>query len=213
MKNENQKRMDEIYRNTPLEDIPWNRETPPDLLVHLVDTGKVQPCRAIDLGCGAGNYVIYLASKGFDVTGVDFSPTAINLAKKNAKSKGVDCSFIVADVTNDFPGFNQGFDFAYDWGLLHHVFPEYRKTYVKNIYNLLNPKGKYLSLCFSEKDEGFEREGKYSKTDIGSTLYFSSEDELRELFAPSFDIIELYTTRIAGKFETHTFNYVFMSKK
>ncbi|MHC4842182.1 MAG: class I SAM-dependent methyltransferase [Planctomycetota bacterium] len=213
MNKENQKRMDDIYKNMPLEEIPWNRETPPDLLVQLLETGKVQPCRAIDLGCGAGNYAIYLASRDFDVTGIDFSPIAIKIAEENAQARQVKCKFIVADVIKDFPGFHEGFDFAYDWGLLHHILPEHRQKYVKNIYNILNPKGKFLSLCFSEKDKGFEREGKYSKTDIGSTLYFSSENELRELFAPCFDIIELYTIRIEGKFETHTFNYVFMTKK
>jgi len=213
MNKENQKRMDEIYKNMPLEEIPWNRETPPDLLVQLLDTRKVQPCRAIDLGCGAGNYAIYLASKGFDVTGIDFSTTAINLAKQNTKNKDVECSFIVADVITQLSDISERWDFAYDWGLLHHIFPEHREKYVKNIYNILNPKGKYLSLCFSEKDQGFEGEGKYRKTFIGSTLYLSSEDELRELFAPYFEIIEFRTTEIEGKFETHIFNYVFMSKK
>jgi SAM-dependent methyltransferase len=213
MNKENQKRMDDIYQNTPLEDIPWNRETPPELLVQLINMGKIQPCRAVDLGCGAGNYAVYLASKGFDVTGIDFSPTAIKIAKENAKAKGVKCKFIVADVVNQLAVTTDTWDFAYDWGLLHHIFPEHRQKYVKNVYNILNPKGKYLSLCFSEKDKGFEGEEKYRKTSLASVLYLSSEDELRKLFAQHFDIIELRTTEIAGKYETHVFNYVFMSKK
>jgi len=56
--------MDRIYGNTPLEEIPWNIETPPDVLVELVESGKVKPCKTIDLGCGTGNYAIYLASIG-----------------------------------------------------------------------------------------------------------------------------------------------------
>jgi len=48
--------MDSIYKSIPLEEIPWNIETPPDALVELVDSGKVTPCKTIDLGCGAGNY-------------------------------------------------------------------------------------------------------------------------------------------------------------
>ena len=54
--------MDKIYRNMPLEEIPWNIETPPDALVELIESGKVKPCKTIDFGCGAGNYAIYLAS-------------------------------------------------------------------------------------------------------------------------------------------------------
>ena len=213
MNKENQKRMDEVYKNMPLEEIPWNRETPPDLLVDLINTGKLLPCKAIDLGCGAGNYAIYLAEKGFDVTGVDFSSTAIKIAEENAKARRVKCKFITADVVDQLSKISGRWDFAYDWGLLHHILPEHREKYVKNVYGILNPKAKYLSLCFSEKDKGFEGDEKYRKTFIGSTLYFSCEDELRELFAPYFDIIELRTTEITGKFETHVFNYVFMSKK
>jgi len=53
--------MDKTYRKIPLDEIPWNFETPPDVLVELVDSGKVKPCKIIDLGCGAGNSAIYLA--------------------------------------------------------------------------------------------------------------------------------------------------------
>jgi SAM-dependent methyltransferase len=66
-------------------------------LSSLYRGGKVRPCRTIDLGCGAGNYAIYLPGLGFEVTGVDSSPTAIKIAGENAKKQGVRCRFIVAD--------------------------------------------------------------------------------------------------------------------
>ncbi|MHC4913504.1 MAG: class I SAM-dependent methyltransferase [Planctomycetota bacterium] len=212
MTGKKQTRFDDIYKDMSLDDIPWNLETPPDLLVELVDTGKVGPCKAIDLGCGAGNYVIYLAARGFDVTGVDFSPTAIKIAKENAKTRGVECSFLIVDAIDGLNKINQTWDFAYGWGLLHHIFPDQRQKYVENVYRILNPKGKYLSLCFSEKDTGFEGSGKYRKTDVGSVIYFSSEDELRKLFETHFQIIDLRTVQISGKFESHIFNYAFMEK-
>ena len=66
-------------------------------------------------------------------------------------------------------------DFAYDWGMLHHILPEQRHKYIEGVYRILNPKGKYLSVCFSEKDAGFGGSGKYRKTRLGTVLYFSSE--------------------------------------
>ena len=188
-------------------------ETPPELLVELVDSGKVQPCKAIDLGCGAGNYAIYLAGRGFEVTGVDFSPTAIRIAKENAEKKGVKCNFFVADAVDELGKINQTWDFAYDWGLLHHILPEQRQKYVKSVSRILNPKGKFLSLCFSEKDTGFGGSGKYRKTRLGSFLYFSCEDELKQFFEPYFQIIDIRTVEISGKFESHIFNYAFMERK
>jgi len=205
--------MDRIYGNTPLEEIPWNIETPPDVLVELVKSGKVKPCKTIDLGCGTGNYAIYLASIGLEVTGIDVSPTAIKIAKENAKKKGVKCNFLVTDVLGNLDEVNETFDFAYDWELLHHIFPEQRKKYVENVYRILNPKGKYLSVCFSEKDREFGGSGKYRQTQLGTILYFSSEDELRALFEPYFNIKESKTIEIRGKPAPHLANYAFMEKK
>jgi len=205
--------IDKIYRNMRPEEIPWNIETPPKALIKLVEGEKVKPCKTIDLGCGAGNYAIYLASIGFDVTGVDISPAAIEIAKENAKKKRVECDFLVADVLRDLGKIKETFDFAYDWELLHHIFPEKRKKYVENVHGILNPGGKYLSVCFSEKDPQFGRVGKYRETRLGTFLYFSSEEELRDLFDPYFNIEELRTIEISGKFVPHLANYAFLTRK
>ena len=93
--------MDAIYRDLRLDQIPWNLAKPPELLVDLVRTGRVTPCNAVDVGCGAGNYAVWLAEQGFWVTGIDISPMAIELAAKLARERGVDCRFLVGDLTND----------------------------------------------------------------------------------------------------------------
>ncbi|MDD1745207.1 MAG: class I SAM-dependent methyltransferase [Candidatus Methanoperedens sp.] len=205
--------MDRIYKNIPLEEIPWNIATQPDALVELVDSGKVKPCKTIDMGCGAGNYAIYLASRGFDVTGIDISPAAIKIARENAKKKGIKGNFLVADVLGDLDEVRETFDFAYDWELLHHIFPDNRKKYVQNVHKTLNLGGKYLSVCFSEKDPQFGGSGKYRETRLGTLLYFSSADELRELFEPYFNIKELKTIEVTAKFVNHLVNYAFMEMK
>ncbi len=205
--------MDEIYRNVPLEEIPWNIESPPAALVELIKSGKMQPCKAIDLGCGTGNYAIYLASLGFEVTGIDISPSAITIAKEQAKKKGVQCNFLVADVLGGLQEVTEAFHFAYDWELLHHIFPESRTKYVENVCRLLASGGKYFSVCFNEKDAEFGGSGKYRKTRLGTVLYFSSEDELKDLFEPYFRIRELKTIETSGKSARHLANYALMEKR
>ena len=195
--------VDMIYQTQPLDTIPWNSETPPDALVELVQEGIVRPCKTIDLGCGAGNYAVYLAGLGFDVTGVDSSPTAIKIAGEHATKAGVQCRFIVADLLGDLHEVTGTFDFAFDWEFLHHIFPEDRETYIKNVHSILNPEATYFSVCFSEKDPQFGGSGNYRKTRIGTTLYFSSEPEIRELVLPYFVIRELKTIEISGRFGSH----------
>jgi len=193
--------LDEIYRTMSLDKIPWNMETPPAALVELVEGGTVSPCRAADLGCGAGNYVIYLAGKGFDMTGIDISRAAVEIAARRAAEAGVECGFIVADLTEDQES-GRKFEFAYDWELLHHIFPESRDKYMDNVRDMLVPGALYLSVCFSEDDYMAEKE-KYRTTPLGTVLYYSSEKEIEELMAPRFDIMELKTIEVQGKWKPH----------
>ena len=37
--------IDDIYRDVPLEEIPWNVETSPQALVDLVESGRISPCK------------------------------------------------------------------------------------------------------------------------------------------------------------------------
>jgi len=209
----NQIDMDEIYRKLSPEQIPWNVEEPPDALVALLDAGRVRPCRAIEFGCGLGNYTRYLGTRGFEVTGVDISPTAIGFAREQAVKKRLPCTFIAADVLGDLHEVEGMFGFAFDWELLHHLFPEQRTKYVENVYRKLGPGGSYLSLCFSEQDPQFGGTGKYRTTRLGTVLYFSSEAELRDLFEPFFRIEELKTVRVKGKPGDHSAVYAFMHRR
>jgi cyclopropane fatty-acyl-phospholipid synthase-like methyltransferase len=204
--------MEKIYQGMPLETIPWNMEAPPAALTSLTTTIKFRPYKVIEFGCGSGNYVLYLAQQGFDVTGIDISNAAIEIAKKAASEKGVTCKLIVADVLSDMREIQETFDFAYDWELLHHIYPEDREQYVKNVYRLLKHGGRYLSVCFSEKSTQFGGEGKYRKTPINTVLYFSSESEMKSLFDPFFEIEVLNTIDIQGKFASHKAIYALLKK-
>lgn len=194
--------LDKIYRETPPGNIPWNITQRPQMLADMVTQGTISPCKAIDLGCGLGNYSIWLAQQGFAMTGVDVSPTAVKMAVELASESGVKVNFVPADLTTEIK-LTGGFDFAFDWEVLHHIYPDKRALYIKNVHQMLNPGGKYLSVCFSEQDPFFGGSGKYRTTPIGTHLYFSSEEEMRELFGRYFEIIELATKAIPGKNGEH----------
>ncbi len=59
---------------------------------------------AIDLGCGTGDAVIKLAKRGMSVTGVDWSPDALEKAKTRAVESAVQdlvlCKLVVAFVSD-----------------------------------------------------------------------------------------------------------------
>jgi SAM-dependent methyltransferase len=56
------------------------------------------PARALDLACGSGRNALWLAEQGWSVTAVDGSPTAIEILRSRASSRGVTVSMKVADL-------------------------------------------------------------------------------------------------------------------
>jgi 2-polyprenyl-3-methyl-5-hydroxy-6-metoxy-1,4-benzoquinol methylase len=59
---------------------PWDTASPPAELEDLLERGLLKPCRALDIGCGTGGLVVYLAKRGFEVTGIDISIIAVKRA-------------------------------------------------------------------------------------------------------------------------------------
>lgn len=64
----------------------------------------------LDLGCGVGQNSIWMAQRGWTVTGVDIATSAIRLATEAATDVGVEARFLVADLTDWIP--EGGFDFV-----------------------------------------------------------------------------------------------------
>ena len=56
------------------------------------------PGTALDLGCGQGRNALWLASRGFEVTGLDLSPVAIEQAREVAAEQGLDATFETVDL-------------------------------------------------------------------------------------------------------------------
>ena len=96
----------------------WDTGTPRPELVELV-AGR-RPGRALDLGCGTGTNAVYLARQGWEVVGVDFSPLAIETARKRGLASGSSTSFVTGDVTDlARAGVRGPFDLVVDIGCYH----------------------------------------------------------------------------------------------
>jgi SAM-dependent methyltransferase len=64
----------------------------------VAETSELPPGRALDLACGEGRNAVWLAERGWRVTGVDFSAVGIDKARRLADSRGVEVEWVVADV-------------------------------------------------------------------------------------------------------------------
>ncbi len=142
----------------------------------LKEIGKV-----LDVGCGSGRDVIFLAKKGFKVTGIDASPLAKSIAERNAKENKVKALFLnekIQDSTIE----PESFEGVLSYNTLHLFEGNDLEQAVKKIAQLLKPKGLLFLATFSDKEKSSRK---------GRPVQYFKKKELTELFKPFFKIIEL----------------------
>lgn len=67
-------------------DSVWSGDANPQL---VAEAGRLTPGTALDVGCGEGGDVIWLAQQGWQVTGADFSANGLDRAAQHAEAAGV----------------------------------------------------------------------------------------------------------------------------
>jgi len=129
---------------------PWDSGISPPELLEFLDS--LEPGRAIDLGCGTGTNVITLAQRGWQVTGVDFVPRVVRIARRKAAQAGVQVDLRVGDVTH-LKGIHGPFDFALDLGCFHGL-GEGKADYLSQLDRLLAPGGYWFMYGFFAPEPG-----------------------------------------------------------
>lgn len=137
--------------------VTWEPEAPNEVLIDALGTLGVDGGSVIDLGCGEGRDSIYLASRGFAVTGVDVARPALEKARSRAAEAGVRPTFLERDVVDlrDLP--EGAFDLAINMGCLHMIpDADLRARHLSRVRELLRPGGLFLlAHCREHWGEGF----------------------------------------------------------
>jgi len=135
---------------------------------HLINyLNPPQSSKMLDIACGKGRFSIYLSEKGYDVAGMDLSPSNIKAARKY-EDEGL--SFHTHDMREPFR-FNY-FDYAFNFFTSFGYFDneeDHLKT-LKSIYKGLKPGGIFLiDFINSHKaiDELIEKE----QRKVGQTFF------------------------------------------
>ena len=129
--------------------MPWDTGVPAPALVELIGAGRLPLGRALDIGCGTGTNVRYLAGRGYDVVGVDISGAAIERAR-SALGPAVG-SFEVRrlDFLADEPP-SGTFDLVFDRGCFHSFDdPSDQRRFAARVAECLASDGTWVSLLGS----------------------------------------------------------------
>lgn len=145
---------------------PWDIGKPQPVFIEAADQ---IPGTILDVGCGTGENALFFASRGHQVTGIDFLAKPITLAKQKAQQRSLQANFLVMDALalNEIP---QLFDSAIDCGLFHVFSDEDRSKYVHGLASVLKPNGKLFLLCFSDKEPPGQGPRRVSLRELHSTF-------------------------------------------
>lgn len=168
---------------------------PPESVVRFVarnfysapERGRI---RLLDAGCGPGACSWFMAREGFQVSGIDGSPSAIKFAKERLAAEGLEADFRVGDYTS-MPWANELFDGAVDNVSFYANYLADWQRAVDETHRVLKPGGLFFTSSFTTNTWGYGtgrmvETGSFTDIPDGpffqrGLAHFITENQLRDL--------------------------------
>lgn len=144
--------------------------------------------RVLDLGCGAGRHLVYLAKEGFEVYGTDISATGLEHARRWLSAEGLKAELKRSDMS-EIPYSDRFFDAMISLFVIYHGTLEKMRRAIAEVHRVLRPGGLALITFKSKRSfrygRGEELEPDTFIPDIGEDSgvphHYSDREELEEL--------------------------------
>lgn len=159
----------QAYNTSPVEALVRN------IAYYLRDkcpNGKYDNMHFMEMGCGAGPNLIWLAQKGIKVSGVDISPTALDLAKKNLAHAGYSDKIgqLVEASVCKTPFADNTFDGILESCVFQHLAKEDRIAAFNEVSRLLKPGGLFVGHMLADEHNVFQSKKSQQLKDDPGTL-------------------------------------------
>lgn len=184
---------DELFQQ---EEFRWQEPYP-----RVVDFARLLKARSsrrvLDLGCGTGRHLIYLAQEGCEAFGIDISPTGLEHARRWLQEEKLSAGLVQADMAA-IPYADGFFDGAISIHVIYHGTLQHMRAAICEILRVLKPSG--LALLTFQSRRGY-RYGRGTElephtfipdTGIDASVphHFSDREELEDLLQ-SFAILNI----------------------
>jgi SAM-dependent methyltransferase len=162
-------------------DMPWEKGEPsPGLVDFLAAHPRLDRGTVLVPGCGTGHDARAWAAAGFEVTGYDLAPSAIEISRQKTAAAGLEAEFVQGDFLADTPV--RPFDWLFEHTLFCAIDPSRREDYVRAALRWLKPGGQYLAV-------------NYLIPDKDGPPFGTTRAELWDWFSPGFELIEEWVPR------------------
>ena len=139
---------DDLYKNnkTTQENIPWAKQATNPLLQTYLDDNVEHKGTALVIGCGLGDDAIALEIAGYEVTAIDVSQTALDLAQERFTDTNI--KFIKQDIFE----YKEVFDFVFEALTIQSLPLEFRDKMIKAVANTVDVGGKLLLVAHKREE-------------------------------------------------------------
>ncbi len=173
---------EERYQNNT---IGWDIGEPaPPFVDYLNEPEAPTSGRLLVPGSGRGHDALFFAEHGFEVLGVDFAPSPVQISRERAAQQGLEvrANFEQRDFFTLPTDYRATFDYAAEHTCFCAIDPALRPDYVRVMHELLKPGGVLIAVFFAHKREG-------------GPPFRTSEAEVQQLFSPFFTIERLHPAK------------------
>jgi SAM-dependent methyltransferase len=171
-----------------------------------VPHGEESALHAAELGCGAGPNLLWLADRGLRDSGIDISPTALELCRRTLAGHGDRIESLVEGSVTDVPWADGSLDVALESCVFQHLSRADRLAAFGEVDRLVKPGGLFVGHMLEQGHTVFERRradqlpddpGTLRLAEGGSNIYltnigishFFTKDEVRGLL-PGWSVVD-----------------------
>jgi cyclopropane fatty-acyl-phospholipid synthase-like methyltransferase len=155
----------------------------------------------LDLGCGTGRHVLYLAERGFQVAGIDNAPTALAYTDQRLRQAGLTAELRLHDIFDNLPFADASFDALVSTQVIHHARVAEIRALVREIERILTSDGLLLITVPRLQNQATQFQpiepGTFLPQDgreAGIPHHYFTPEELVDMFG-QFEAIDLHVDR------------------
>ncbi len=193
----------------------WEGRAPEQAVLDLAARLKAEGRRRVhDLGCGPGRHLLFLAAEGFEASGSDFSPAAVDTCRRRLEEAGLSARVTLADMTA-LPEEDGSLDAVVAWDVVYHGTLDTIRRTVSGVRRKLAPGGYFLVTFNPVEHDGCRRAREAAARGEAEELepdtfvvpgdafdksvphHYTTEREIRERLMDGFRILSL--TAVQGK--------------
>ena len=168
---------DRCYNNN---NTGWDLGAPTPIFVDWCNNLKQSGKKICLPGSGNGYDALYFASKGHNVTAIDFADSPIKRLKQESKNNGLNVEAIREDIFNLKEKFYNKFDYIIEYTCYCAIDPKMRREYVDVMHELLKKGGEFVGVLFPLNKAVSE----------GGPPFSVNLNETIDLFSKKFKLIE-----------------------